>query len=156
MGADQHRSQSDEREHKKQVIRGERFELLHHINSLLEPVMVVLGFVFLVLLLMDFGSVPLVILGENRLQEILQAIWLIFLLDFLMRFLIAPDKLGYLHQNWFGTLSLALPFLRPFRLFRVARVVRQASLMRLLGGINRGCASSVESRADGSSPLLRC
>lgn len=122
----------------QEIARGERFELLYHISALLEPVMVGLGVVFLVLLLMDFGSVPLVILGENRLADILQGIWVVFLIDFGLRFAIAPDKVGYLRTNWLGALSLALPFLRPLRIFRVARVVRGMSLVRLLGGINRG------------------
>jgi len=138
MDQDQDRQRQEERAVKQEIVRGERYELLHHIDDLLEPVMVVLGLVFLVLLLMDFASVPLVIFGENRLGAILQGIWVVFLLDFLLRFWIAPDKLAYLRQNWLGALSLALPFLRPLRIFRVARVLRQASLLRFLGGINRG------------------
>lgn len=138
MHDDHKRDQQVERAQTQDVVRDERFELLHYVDSLLEPVMVVLGFVFFALLLMDFALVPLVILGEDRLPAILQGIWVVFLLDFLLRFWIAPDKLTYLRRDWLGALSLALPFLRPFRIFRVARVVRQASFVRFLGGINRG------------------
>jgi voltage-gated potassium channel len=128
---------NDERE----IERGERFELLYHVSSLLEPAMVGLGLVFLVLLFMDFASVPLTVLGEDRLGDVLQWIWGIFLVDFLLRFVIAPEKIPFLKTNWLGALSLALPFLRPlrvFRVFRIARVIRGASLVRLIGGINRG------------------
>ncbi len=128
---------NDERE----IERGERFELLYHLSSLLEPAMVGLGLVFLVLLFMDFASVPLTVLGEDRLGDVLQWIWGIFLVDFLLRFVIAPEKIPFLKTNWLGALSLALPFLRPlrvFRVFRIARVIRGASLVRLIGGINRG------------------
>jgi voltage-gated potassium channel len=123
---------------KAQAARNERFELLHHVSTLLEPAMVALGLVFLSLLLMDFASVPLMILGEERLDEVLQLIWAIFLGDFVLRLVIAPDKVAFLKNNWLGALSLALPFLRPLRVFRVARAVRGISLVRLLGGLNRG------------------
>lgn len=139
MADEPQRAQQEQHEVvQKDVTRGERFELLDHVSSLLEPAMVGLGLVFLVLLLMDFASIPLVILGEDRLDEILQWIWGIFLVDFLLRFWIAPDKVTYLKHNWLGAFSLALPFLRPLRVFRVARAVRGLSLVRLLGGINRG------------------
>lgn len=129
---------AQERQDEREIARGERFELLYHLSSLLEPAMVGLGVVFLVLLLMDFGSVPLTILGEDRLGDVLQWIWGIFLVDFLLRFVIAPEKVTFLKTNWLGALSLVLPFLRPLRVFRVARVVRGTSLVRLLGGMNRG------------------
>lgn len=116
----------------------ERFELLSHVSSLLEPVMVVLGFIFLVLLLMDFASLPLILLGENRIPDILQWIWVVFVIDFGLRFTIAPRKGVFLSQNWLGALSLVLPFLRPLRVFRVTRALRGMSLVRLLGGVNRG------------------
>lgn len=121
----------------KEEVTHERFELLYHVSAFLEPAMVVLGLVFLVLLLMEFASVPLTILGENRLGDVLQLIWVIFLVDFLLRFVIAPSKGAYLRDNWLGALSLALPFLRPLRFLRVARAVRGMSLVRLLGGFNR-------------------
>ena len=126
---------------KREIERGERFELLHHLSAILEPAMVGLGLVFLGLLFMDFASVPLTVLGEDRLGDVLQWIWGIFLVDFLLRFTIAPEKVPFLRANWLGALSLVLPFLRPlrvFRVFRVARVIRGASLVRLLGGLNRG------------------
>lgn len=116
----------------------ERFELLANVSSFLEPIMVGLGIVFLGLLLMEFAGVPLTVLGENRMADVMQAIWIIFLGDFLLRFTIAPGKLMFLRSNWLGALSLALPFLRPLRAFRAARALRGFSLVRLLGGINRG------------------
>lgn len=138
MTEDENQRRAQERQDEREIARGERFELLHHLSSLLEPVMVGLGVVFLVLLLMDFGSVPLTILGEDRLADVLQWIWGAFLVDFLLRFVIAPEKVTFLKTNWLGALSLVLPFLRPLRVFRVARVVRGTSLVRLLGGMNRG------------------
>lgn len=138
MGDTQKRDHQETRAERREVVRGERFELLQHVEDTLEPVMVGLGLAFLVLLLMDFASVPLVILGKNRVNVLLQAIWLVFLVDFLLRFWIAPEKLAYLRKNWLGALSLVIPFLRPLRAFRAVWLIRQANLVRFLGGINRG------------------
>lgn len=138
MGDTQKRDHQETRAERREVVRGERFELLQHVEDTLEPVMVGLGLAFLVLLLMDFASVPLVILGKNRVNVLLQAIWLVFLVDFLLRFWIAPEKLAYLRKNWLGALSLVIPFLRPLRAFRTVWLIRQANLVRFLGGINRG------------------
>lgn len=128
----------DNQEAKRIAARGERFELLEHIQAILEPAMAALGLCFLGLLLLDYTSTGLSARNQARLDTALQGIWAIFLLDFAVRFIIAPAKLLFLRQNWFAALSLALPFLRPFRVFRAARALRSLSLVRLLGGINRG------------------
>jgi voltage-gated potassium channel len=133
-----HDTRAEENEREKDERWRERLELLVNVSSFLEPIMVGLGIVFLGLLLMEFAGVPLTVLGENRMADVMQAIWVIFLGDFLLRFTIAPEKLMFVRSNWLGALSLALPFLRPLRAFRAARALRGFSLVRLLGGINRG------------------
>lgn len=132
------RDEDHHEQHDRKGTWGARSELLHHVSAVLEPLMVGLGIVFLLLLLMEFAGISIVIGGRNRLADILQAIWVVFLGDFLLRFWIAPHKGAYLRANWFGALSLALPFLRPFRVFRAARALRGFSLVRLLSGVNRG------------------
>ncbi|MBA2247904.1 MAG: ion transporter [Chloroflexia bacterium] len=123
---------------KKTAIRHERLELLEQVQAILEPAMAALGLLFLGLLLIDYTATGLSARNHARLDTALQIIWAIFVLDFAVRFIIAPAKGSFLRQNWFGALSLALPFLRPFRVLRAARVLRSLSLVRLLGGINRG------------------
>ena len=123
---------------RKAVGRNERFELLEHLHATLEPAMVGLGVVFLGLLLLDYASTDLGARGDLWLGRALQAIWVIFLLDFGVRFVVAPDRVRYLRENWLGAVSLALPFLRPLRALRAARALRSISLVRLVGGINRG------------------
>lgn len=122
----------------RQEERGERIELLEHVQAFLEPVMAVLGFCFLALLLLDYMPTGPGAANQARISLALQIIWVIFLLDFAVRFVIAPAKWHFLRQNWLGVLSLALPFLRPLRVFRAARAIRSLSLVRFLGGINRG------------------
>lgn len=134
----QHHPQPNTREAKRVAVRSERFELLENVQSILEPAMTALGFCFLILLLLDYTSSGISARNQAWISTALQVIWGIFLLDFIFRFLIAPAKGEFLRQNWFAALSLALPFLRPFRAFRAVRVLRSISLVRLLGGINRG------------------
>lgn len=120
------------------VVRSERAELLEHLQAVLEPLMVGLGLVFLALLLLDFAGPDLSERGRRWLGDAMTAIWVAFLVDFAVRIVVAPSKLRFLRANWLGALSLALPFLRPLRVLRAARTVRPLSLVRLLGGINRG------------------
>ena len=116
----------------------ERYELLGHLQELLEPVMVGLGLAFLVLLGLDFAGAAATPGQRLWLDRALNAIWILFVLDFAVRFVVAPAKLAFLRANWLGAASLALPFLRPLRALRALRATRSLSLVRLLGGANRG------------------
>ena len=127
-----------DREARRVVVRSERSELLDHLQAMLEPLMVGLGLIFLALLLLDFAGPDLSDRGQRWLGDAMTAIWVVFLADFAVRLVVAPSKLGFLRANWLGALSLALPFLRPLRILRAARAVRSISLVRLLGGTNRG------------------
>jgi len=117
--------------------QAERWELLGHLQAIVEPLMVVLGIVFLALLLVDYGGFLSGSPREALLSRTLTTIWAIFLVEFAIRFAIAPAKLRFLRANWLSALSLALPFLRPFRALRAVRALRSISLVRLLGGVNR-------------------
>lgn len=132
--------------------QNERLELLHHVQSILEPFMVVLGLVFIVLLIVDYGGFANGTRYAGPLSTTFDVIWVIFIIDFVIRYVIAPDprpvagfiKVGFLRSNWLTVLSLILPALRPlralraFRVLRAARATRSLSLVRLIGGVNRG------------------
>lgn len=117
----------------------ERWELLEHINTVLDKPMLALAFVWLGLLILDFtqGLTPL-------LETVGTVIWGLFGLDFVLELVIAPHKGHYLRRNWLTVLSLLLPALRVlrlvrlFRVLRAARAVRSISLLRLLTSLNRG------------------
>ena len=118
--------------------RSERLELLHHIEAILEPLLASLGLLFLGLLLVDLSGA--VTTPEQRLwlDRAINVIWAIFVIDFVVRLVVAPEKRHYLKHNWLTLLSLALPFLRPVRALQALRAVRSLSLIRLLTGVNRG------------------
>lgn len=114
----------------------ERKKLLCTVTRLLEGPMVFLGFVWLVLLIIEFiwGLTPM-------LQLLSVAIWIIFILDFLLKFMLAPAKLRFLKVNWLTAISLILPALRVFRLVRILRVLRGTRLIKVVASLNRSMKS---------------
>lgn len=129
-------------ETEKEELDKERHELLNRLQENMEIPMIILGLIWLVLLVMDLirGLSPM-------LQLINNIIWVLFILDFLIKFILAPLKLSFLKKNVLTVISLAVPALRLFRLARVFRVmrtlraIRGIRLVRLVGSINRGMRS---------------
>ncbi|UOR04157.1 ion transporter [Hymenobacter aerilatus] len=75
------------------------------------------------------------------LQILSNGIWVVFILDFLLKFTLAPQKLPFLKNNVITLISLLAPALRLFRLarvFRAARAVRGLRLVKVVGSLNRG------------------
>jgi voltage-gated potassium channel len=117
----------------------ERWHLLLQLERILEAPLLVLSFVWLALLIVDFVS------GLSPfLQRISNFIWALFVVDFAAELLVAPAKLRYLRRNWLTALALLLPALRIFRLFRAVRILRISRaarglrLTRVLTSFNRG------------------
>jgi voltage-gated potassium channel len=126
----------------KKQLRKERWQLLRTIHNLLEGPMVVLGFIWLVLLVIEL------IWNLTPLLELLSLIiWSIFIFDFLLRFFLAPDKTKFLRSNILTLISLVIPALRVFRLARAIRVMRtlratrSIRLVKVVGSLNRGMRS---------------
>ena len=119
-------------------VRAERAELLGHLQAGLEPVMIVLGLVFLGLLVVDYSGLKLSAEQRAWVDRGETGIYWIFVGDFLLRFVVAPEKLRFVRGNWLTALSLVLPFLRPLRALRAAGALRSIHLVRVLSGANRG------------------
>lgn len=120
-------------------IKRERREILSRLENWLETPLLILGFVWLALLIVEF------VWGENPyLDSLSTLIYVIFIVDFAVKFFLAPDKTDYLKNNWITVIALAVPALRIFRIFRVvrvfqaARVARGLRLVRVLTSFNRG------------------
>ena len=98
--------------------------------------MVVLGLVWLVLLVIELwrGLSP-------ALSAASTGIWVIFIIDFVVRFTIAPRKRTFLSRNWLTSAALLIPALRVLRIARVARVLRTLRLLRVVTSVNRGLRS---------------
>jgi voltage-gated potassium channel len=122
-----------------EVMEQERYELLHRLEDWLETPMLVLAFLWLALLILEL------IQGEIQLFLMVGTIiWIIFILDFAVKLILAPRKLAYLKSNWLTAISLVVPALRIFRIFRALRLLRLASmgrslrLFRVVSSLNRG------------------
>lgn len=142
----------------KEQLREERWTALHQLEDWLDGPVVLLSFVWLGLFIaeMVWGLGPV-------LQGAVYAIWAVFIIDFLLRFVLAPDKSAYLRANVLTMLSLALPALRALRAFRALRVLRAARALRgarlvqVVGSMNRAMAaikSSMRRRGLGYVVLL--
>jgi len=120
----------------KQALNKERWEILQQLEDWLDGPMLVLGFVWLVLLAIEliWGLTPLF-------EVVATAIWIIFILNFILEFTLAPGKLTYLRSNWLTVISLVLPALRVLRIARVLRLLRATRglrLVRIISSLNRG------------------
>jgi voltage-gated potassium channel len=121
------------------MAKRQRNQILRRFEGWFEAPMVLLGFVWLLLLIVEFvwGLGP-------TLQGLGTTIWVLFIADFAIRFLLAGTKILFLKQNWLTAIALLLPALRVFNLFRVLRILRAARatrglrLVRLLTSLNRG------------------
>ncbi|MBD0255909.1 MAG: ion transporter [Cytophagales bacterium] len=123
----------------KKALNQERYALLHRLENVLEIPMVILGLVWLVLLVIELTS---------RLSPVLEVvsnvIWVIFVLDFGVKFTLAPRKVPFLKKNVLTMISLVLPALRILRITRVLRLlraVRSVRLVKVIGSLNRGMRS---------------
>ena len=123
----------------ERTLEHERWEILTRLEDWLELPMLILGFVWLALLVGEL------VWGSSRLFEgVGTVIWVLFVLDFALKFTLAPVKRRYLRHNWLTAVSLLVPALRVFRVARVVRVLRAARaarglrLVRVVTSINRG------------------
>lgn len=134
--------EKQEKEIIRERIKEERRSLVARLDDWLETPLLILGFVWLVLLVIELtGNL------SPALELTGTIIWIIFIVDFALKFLLAPHKSDYLKANWLTALSLIVPALRVFRIFRVFRVLRAAravrglKLFRVLTSLNRGMKS---------------
>ena len=114
----------------------ERLLLLYRVERMAEGPMTILGFVWLVLLVVELTT------GLNRSLEILSlVIWGVFVFDFGLKFFLAPRKLVFLRKNWLTVISLILPALRVLRFARILRALRGVRLVKVVASLNRGMKS---------------
>lgn len=125
-----------------QDLRRERGQLLERLQDWLETPMLVLALIWLALFVVE------VVWGLSPVLEALgTVIWIMFALEFVLGFVLAPDKTDYLRQNWLKAIALLAPALRMLRVFRIARLARLSRvagisrgsrLLRVVSSLNRG------------------
>lgn len=133
----------DEENLSKNQLEAERETLLRRIGDALDLPMTILSLIWVGLLIIEL-ALPLRPEISDRVIKVDFAIWLIFVADFAFEFMLAPNKLRYLRSNALVALSLALPFVRVIRIFRLARAFRSVSLVRITLVANRGATAIAE------------
>ena len=113
----------------------ERWSVLEDLDDWLRVPMAVLSLAWLLIVVAEL------VWGERGLLTTFGlVIWVVFLVEFAVRFLLAPEKLPFLRNNWLTIIALALPALRVFRalrFLRAARALRGARLIRIVATANR-------------------
>lgn len=113
----------------------QRRKTLRQLDSWLDTPMMVLSAIWVVIVLVELttgGSTLLTTLGTF--------IWIIFLVEFALRFVLAPKKIPFLKTNWLTAIALLAPALRLFAIFRFLRAasaLRGFRLVRIVGTANR-------------------
>ena len=114
----------------------ERWSALEELDEWLRAPMLVLSFLWLLLVVVEL------IWGTSDILETFgTGIWIAFLLEFAVRFALAPEKRAFLKTNWLTIIALVVPAFRLFRAFRALRAARAARglrLVRIVGTANRG------------------
>ena len=111
----------------------ERWQVLTQLEDWLERPMLILSFIWLCLVIIEL------IWTTSGVFELLGTIiWIIFILEFLLRFALAPRKLRFLRRNPITIVALAAPAFRFLRVLRLLRLSRGLRLVRIVGTANRG------------------
>lgn len=122
----------------KQAIEREQYEILRQLEDWLDLPMLLLSFAWLALFVIE-----LVGRLTPQLEILSLTIWILFILEFTVKLLLAPRKAFYLRTHWLTVLSLILPALRTLRIVNLIRVlkttraVRGLRLLRVLTRTNR-------------------
>ena len=113
----------------------DRQNALEQLDVWLRIPMLVLSFLWLAIVVVELAW------GSSRLLQVFgTSIWILFIIEFLVRFALAPYKLAFLKGNWLSVLARLAPALRLIRVFRVLRFARAARglrLVRIVGTANR-------------------
>ena len=113
----------------------ERWRTLIQLDAWLRGPMLLLSLLWLLVVVAELT------LGDGGLLSTVgTVIWIVFLLEFALRFTLAPGKRVFLKKNWLTVIALAVPALRLFRalsVLRAASALRGFRLVRIVGTANR-------------------
>lgn len=113
----------------------ERWKVLEELDDWLRLPMALLGLAWLLIVVAEL------LWGENALLSLASTIvWIIFIAEFALRLILAPDRWPFLKRNWLTVIALIVPAFRFFRaiaVLRAARALRGLRLVRIVGTANR-------------------
>lgn len=116
----------------KAKLNNERLKILKLWDKWFEIPLIILGFSWLILIIIELSQ------GLSPFLENMSfTIWIIFILDFIVCFSIAPFKLKFLKSHWLTILTLIIPAFRVFRGFQLLRVAKSIYLAKIMASIRR-------------------
>lgn len=65
----------------------------------------------------------------NLEQKLITVIWILFILEFLIKLILAPRRLQFIKTSWITIISLMIPALRVFRIFNALRILRSVRVI---------------------------
>jgi len=117
------------------TVTAERWKALEELDDWLRLPMALLGLAWLLIVVAEL------LWGERAgLSLASTVIWIIFIAEFSLRLLLAPDRVAFVKRNWLTAIALIVPALRFFRalsILRAARALRGLRLVRIVGTANR-------------------
>lgn len=117
----------------KKKLDEERSKFVSLWDKWFEIPLIILGFCWLVIIIIELS------IGLSPLLENLSfTIWIIFILDFIVRFSIAPYKINYLKSHWITVIALIIPAFRVLRGFVLLKATRSVYLVKVATSIRRG------------------
>ncbi len=131
-----------------------RYRIFYRLEEHLEIPMFVLAIAWLYLLVVELFSG----LSETQ-QTLILVIWILFILEFLIKLVVAPRKLRYIKNSWITIIALIIPALRVFRIFNALRLLRSVRVInstRVIRAITSGKRFfGALKQAQGPSPELQ-
>ncbi|TCJ38994.1 potassium channel family protein [Parafrankia sp. BMG5.11] len=110
----------------------ERWRALKDLDDWLRAPMLMLSLAWLALIVIDLTGETSPLLGNLAV-----VIWIIFIAEFVIRFVLAPRKRAFLKRNWLTLIALIVPALRLFRALAILRAARGLRLIRIVTTANR-------------------
>lgn len=126
--------------------RTAREQAAEAIYQRLHPVMAALGLLFFVLVLAQSAARSGTVLHVALLAAT-WALWAVFVVDYVLRVVIAPSTAGYLRRTWWQGLFLLVPFLTVARSLLVLRMSRPARVAVAALRGSRSARATMSSRA---------
>ncbi|MDP8957546.1 MAG: hypothetical protein M3N24_11460 [Actinomycetota bacterium] len=116
----------------------ERETIAEHLYARLSPAMAVLGVAFF-LVVLGQRAVPPRTTTASVLLAAIWGMWAIFVLEFVLRMVIAPSTARFLRRHWWQVFLLLLPFLS---FIRVVVILRAARSLRIVSAAVRSSRSA--------------
>jgi voltage-gated potassium channel len=118
----------------------ERIQWIKSIERTLNVPMVISSLAFLILFIASL-SVGADSPYRSWFERGIYFIWILFLLEFTLKLIIAPHRLAFIRKNWFDFLVIILPFLRLFRVVLAFQNFRALGILFTAASTGQGILS---------------